>query len=303
MFLCTLTAVYLNLKGAGIPPGEMVLDINGEVQAGELEDAFVRYANSKAKIKRSSDYVYHAKGTRLPAHHINVTTGYIDCEAYHNKARELGVTITELSAAILMDIHYRKQLREERKQRKVSVQVPVNLRRHFPSSTLRNFSLCYNIKLDPAKGDYSFEEILKQTALFLRYINNPKELNAMMTKNMALERNTVMRLMPLFIKRAGIYTAAAISAEKTISAMFSNMGIIKLPEQMQPYIDRFMLMAGPGKLNGARIAAVTYGNTMAMSFADIYEEHDIEREFFTRLVKMGVHVKIESNRGADAPDK
>ena len=28
----------------------------------------------------------------------------------------------------------------------------------------------------------------------------------------------------------------------------------------------------------------------------LYKESDIEREFYTRLVKMGVHVKIESNR-------
>ena len=32
------------------------------------------------------------------------------------------------------------------------------------------------------------------------------------------------------------------------------------------------------------------------TFRGIYEENDIEREFFTRLVKMGLHVKIESNR-------
>ena len=35
---------------------------------------------------------------------------------------------------------------------------------------------------------------------------------------------------------------------------------------------------------------------MAITFANIYRESDIEREFFTRLVKMGIPVKIESNR-------
>ena len=35
---------------------------------------------------------------------------------------------------------------------------------------------------------------------------------------------------------------------------------------------------------------------LIFTFANILEESDIEREFFTRLVKQGVHVKIESNR-------
>jgi hypothetical protein len=40
----------------------------------------------------------------------------------------------------------------------------------------------------------------------------------------------------------------------------------------------------------------TIGDKLIFTFANILEEADIEREFFTRLVKMGVHVKIESNR-------
>jgi hypothetical protein len=40
----------------------------------------------------------------------------------------------------------------------------------------------------------------------------------------------------------------------------------------------------------------TLGDNMVFTFANILQEADIEREFFTRLVKMGVHVKIESNR-------
>lgn len=296
VFLMTLTAQYLKLSGAEILPYGMVLDINEKATEGELEDSFLKYANSKAKIKRSSDFVYHAKGERVGRHKLNITTGYIDCAAFRKKAKEYGVTVTELAAAILLDIHYRKQLKENRKQKIVSVQIPVNLRNHFPSETLRNFSLCYNIKLDPNKGEYTFDEIVKHVALSLRLQNNSKELNAMMTKNLGLEKSLFMRMMPLFIKKTAIYTTFALTGEKTVSALFSNVGIITIPDEMKPFVKSVMLMTGPGILNGARLAAVTYDNTLAISFANIYKENDIEREFFTRIVKLGVHVKIESNR-------
>ena len=296
VFLMTLAAQYLRLKGAEIPSEGMVLNLKQEASKEELEDSFIRFANSKAKVKRSSDFVYHAKGERIEKHRINVTTGYIDCDAFYKKAKEYNATITELASAILLDIHYRKQLRENRRQKIVSVQIPVNLRNHFPSKTLRNFSLCYNIKLDPKKGEYTFEEIVKHVALSLRLVNNAKELNAMMTKNLALEKNFFMRIMPLFIKKAGIYSSFALTGEKTVSALFSNVGRVSIPDRMKQYIESIMLMTGPGILNGARLGAITFENTLAISFANIYKDKEIEREFFTRIVKMGVHVKIESNR-------
>ena len=33
-----------------------------------------------------------------------------------------------------------------------------------------------------------------------------------------------------------------------------------------------------------------------ITFSNIYKESDVEREFFTFFVKMGLNVKIESNR-------
>ena len=49
-------------------------------------------------------------------------------------------------------------------------------------------------------------------------------------------------------------------------------------------------------MNGARIGVATVGDVMTVTFSDRFADTDVEREFFTALVKMGLHVKIESNR-------
>lgn len=295
-FVSTLAAQYLRLTGKNISVGGNVLDINEEATEAELEDAFERFADSKVKAKRAGAFVYHRRGKKLPAHNVNVTTGYIPLDKLLEKSRSYSVTITEYLAGILMYIHYKRQLAEERKQKEISVQIPVNLRRAFPSETLRNFSLCYSVRIDPNLGEYSFEEILRQVSLYLRFINNPKQLNSMMTANMGLERNPIMRAMPLFIKDLGIGISFFFTAEQTTTALLTNLGSIKLPDDMEEYVERAMLMAGPGVLNGARLGAVSYKNVFAVTFANLYENNDIERDFFTMLVKEGLHVKIESNR-------
>ena len=295
-FLSTLVAEYLRLKGYIIPCGNFVLDLEEKPTAAETEDAYDRYANSKAKYNRKDKFVYHAVGTKLPAHMCNYTVGTFSFQELHKISKSYGVTITEFFAAMLIDIHYQKQLREKRKQRQVSVQVPVNLRKHFPSETLRNFVLCMRAKIDPDKGEYTFEEILKTVSLQLKLANDKKELNSLMTQNLKLERNPFSRLLPLCIKDLGVAISFIITGEQTTSTLISNIGPVALPEEMKPYIDRFFFFTGPGKLNGGRCGAISFGDKITFSFSNCYEESDLEREFFTRLVKMGLHVKIESNR-------
>ncbi|MEG0979844.1 MAG: hypothetical protein RSE39_07420 [Oscillospiraceae bacterium] len=273
-----------------------MLDINEPISADELEDAFPRFASSKAKLKSRSVSVYHPAGKRLPAHSCNVTTGFLAINELKTQSSKYNVTITEFLTGLLVDILYHKQLVEKKKQKIIGAQVPVNLRNSFPTKTLRNFSLCYQINLDPSMGDYTFEEIVKETSLILRCTNNPKHLNAMMTGNIKKEANIITRIVPLVLKNIIMSIYFGISAENTTSVLFSNVGLIKLPEEMKEHVKSFALIPPHGLRSAARTAAVGYNNVMSISFTDIFEETDIEREFFTRLVKMGMHIKIESNK-------
>ncbi len=296
VFTCTLVARYLTLQGHKISTGDFVLDINEAPKKEELEDSFKKNAHSKGKIKRSDKYVYHAHGTKLPKHFVNITSGTMSFKELHKITAEKGVTITEFFAALLLDVHCQKQLRENKKLKEVSVQVPIDLRRTYNSNTLRNFSICLRVKVDPQLGEYSFDELLKTVALQLRLASDEKKLNAMITANMGLEKNPVLKFLPLVVKNIGVGLSFMITAEQTTTALLSNLGPLPLPEDMCEHIEKVMLMPGPGKVNAARCGVSTFGDNLMFTIVNIYKENDIEREIFTRLVKMGLHVKIESNR-------
>ena len=298
-FLMTLAACYLRLTGKKIPSGYSVLDVNESASPDELEDAYLKVKPSKVKKIRRKKFVYHARGTRLPDHMLNLTTGYMPVDELKMHAKKYSVTVTEFVAAVLLDVMYRKQLEEKRRQKEVSIQIPVNLRSVFNSKTLRNFSLFYDVRINPNMGEYTFEEILKNVSLYLRYINNEKELRSMVTVNLSLEKNFLMRGLPLFIKNAAVGIGSSITGERTTSVLLTNLGVVRVPEEMNKYINSIMLTAGPGKINGTRFAGISLGNKFALSVANIYHESDIEREVFTRFVKMGIPVKIESNRTFD----
>ncbi len=294
--LSTITAQYLRLCGNHIPAGGSVLSVDEPASPDELEDAYRRYANSKGKRKRGDGLVYHTGGTRMPPHTMNITTGFMPIDKIKSKAAERGVSVTEFLAAALLYVHYEKQKNERRRQKPIVVQIPVNLRNVFPSETLRNFSLWYSVGIDPKMGEYTFDDVLRQVSLSLRLSHNEKNLNAMITANMRIESNPAMRLLPLFVKDPIIALTFAVSRELTSTAVVSNLGIIKVPSEMERLVDKIILVNCPGVRNGGRCAVVSFKDTLAATFSNIFAESDIEREFFRMFDKMGIPVKIESNR-------
>lgn len=296
VFVSTLVAQYLRLTGATIPPGKMVLDLSQKPTDDEVCDAYTRFASSNAKYDRKDSRMYHATGKKQGLHLCNYTVGVMSVEQIRELCKGYNVTITEFLVALIIDVVYQKQLKEKKKQKEICVQVPVNLRQHFPTQTLRNFVVCLKVKLNPNMGDYSFEEILTLVSLQLKMQNEKKFVNSMMTQNLKIETNPVMRRVPLVIKDLGVGIAFLFTAEQTTTALVSNIGRIDLPDEMYPYIEKYLFFTGPGKLNGARCGVISCQDKLSFTFSNCYRESDIEREFFTRLVKLGVHVKIESNR-------
>ena len=298
-FFMTLIAVYLRLTGKDIPHGESVFDVNEQPRPEEAEDSYSKACNSKAKAKRLQKFTYRFKGKRLPKHVVNITTGYMSVSVVKEKAKEYGVTVTEYLAAVLLWVMYNMQKQEDKNREKhVGIQIPVNARGFFGSETLRNFMLCYSFQIDPKMGEYTFPEIVKQLSLYLRFINNEKELQAMMNGNMGIEKNPFMKITPSFLKDFGVSVVYKIAGEKATSCLLTNVGVIKTPKEMEQYIEKLVLITGPAMINGARCGSLSYKDTLAFTISNIYESTEIQRQFFTTLIKFGIPVKIESNKNA-----
>ncbi len=291
----TLAAQYLRLLGHNISTGGTVFDITEKPKELELEDSFIKNATKGAKASRSKPNIYHRKGEKLPAFCSHVTVGYMPVDKIKELCKKYNATITEFFTAVLTEIYIDFQKKEEKKQKEISIQVPVNARNQFDSQTLRNFSLCYSVRTDPNLGDYTFEEILKQVSLYLRYINNKKTLGAMFASNIKLESTPIMRVIPLVIKDLAIGISYALTAECTTTALFSNVGKVDLPEDMLPFVESAILMPTAGLLNGGRMAATSVKNTFSVAVANCYEDTDFERVFFTKLNDMGIPVTLETN--------
>lgn len=295
--LQTITAVYLRLLGHKISTGGFVLDIEEEPDPEELEDAYMRYANARVRPPRPGEKTYRIRGTKEPFYTLNIIDGIMSVKEVMAVASKYNATITEYLNSVLLYALLQKQAAEGHiKLRPVKLAMPVNLRRFFPSKTLRNFITMVYPSIDPRLGEYTFDEIVAHVHNYMRYYINEKFLRGDITTNAATQRNPAIRVIPLFIKDFTVRLFYTKVQDKNSSAGLTNMGAIKVPEDMNPHIERFDIYMGQPFSSRTNCAISSFEDTLTINFASSIIEADVERYFFRKLVKDGIHVKIESNR-------
>lgn len=296
--LLTMTATYLRLLGAeNIKNEGFVLDINGEPEEEELEDAYMRYANARVRPPRLEEKAYRVRGTAEPFYTLNIIDGIMSVSEVMTAAKKYHATITEYLNAVLLYALLKKQEQDPNfRQKPVKIAMPVNLRRFFPSVTLRNFITMIYPGVDPRLGEYTFEEIVRQVHNYMRYYLNEKLLRGDITTNAAIQRNPFIRVVPLFIKDFVVRLFYTKVQDRNSSAGLTNMGALQVPEGMKPYIERFDIYMGQPFSRRTNCAVISFGDILTVNFASSIIEADVERYFFRKLVQDGIHVKIESNR-------
>lgn len=296
--LMTVTAVYLRLLGYDIPNEGFVLDVNEEPDAGELEDAYMKYANNSTPYPPGrGEKIYRVRGTKEPFYTLNIIDGIMSVSEVLAVAKKYNATITEYLNAVLLYALMQKQENDWHiRLRPIKIAMPVNLRRFFPSKTLRNFITMIYPGIDPRWGEYTFEEIVEEVHNYMRYYINKKFLRSEITANAARQSHPLIRVVPLCIKDLAVRNFYAMVQDKNSSAGLTNMGAMKVPEKMKPYIERFDIYMGQPFSTRTNCAIISFEDTLTINFASSIIEADVERYFFRKLVKDGIHVNIESNR-------
>ncbi len=297
VFLKSLGARYLELKYKIKPaPCDGVILCGSEPDPEEMEDSFKKWAKFRTLKSRKEMRGYHFKGVKLPDRQTSVITGIIPFCELHKLTKKYEVTVTEFIVSLIIEAFMQCQSESRvRSERPVKVSVPINLRNIYPSKTLRNFALYINPGIEPRYGEFTFKEITEEVHHFMRMNNKEKYLNAIMCKNLSDEMNPMVRAIPLGIKNIAMYAAFKMYGETLVSSTFSNLGKVTLPPEMEPYVERVQFMLGRFMSGMPSAAATSYKENMYITWTSGKREKDVERIFFTSLVKMGIPVKIESN--------
>ncbi len=231
-----------------------------------------------------------------------LTTGIIDTDKLSLAAKRHAATInTYLAAQLLMALlSIAKEDHSPRRQKRpVKLSMPVNLRRYYPSGTLRNFSSYVNAPVWPQYGTYTLDDVVALVKHYVGMETVEPMINARFSGNVHAEQMVLLRAAPLFLKTAVLKLMYKLTGERYFSTVMSNLGLIGMPDKMARHVERIDFIIGGGQRNPISLGCVSVGGKTFLNFSKTIKEATLEQRFFTALVKDGVPVKVESNRRMD----
>ncbi len=298
VFLKTLVAEYIYQKyGIKVPVGDGILDRLEEPMDEEMEDSFLKYAGKHPASRAATD-AYKLTGTREEDGFRTNTTFIMDSADVIRAAKEKGITVTAYLASMLIVAASRvqeKNVVRKWRYKPIKVLIPVNLRKMFPSKTLRNFVLYSTPGIDPKLGEYTFDEICGIVHHQMKLEITEKNLAAMMATNVNNEKSKLLRCVPLFIKNVVMKLIFDAVGERKSCFSFSNLGAVTAPDEFSRYVDRLDFVIGVQSSAPYNTAIISYKGKMYLNVIRNIEEPKLEYEIHEALRELSIPHTVESN--------
>ena len=293
IFLSTLVSHYLELKGEKTEPdGKLVLSVKDLPKEKEGRDDYYTHADPNAKAKNPPRVSVHIGENKPLLSYVSLIHGICQVEDLKAAAKKYSLTITEYLTAVLIYTYWNT---EEHDGKPISVSVPIDLRKRFESSSLRNFCFMTDVSFDPkGREDITFGEICDEIRGGLAKKASKEELLSAISSNVSAASNPALKVIPYFIKRIflkGTYE----KVQHTYTAFFSNLGPFDFPPETAKHILRAEACLGSTPYQHFGCASTSVNGIFTFTFSSGNKDTEKQKFFFRFLSSDGVPLRIESN--------
>ncbi len=299
VFLKSLVAEYITQKyNVTVSNTNGVLDRYALATEEELEDSFLKNTGN-VSFNRNEGKAFKILGTPEKDGFLNLTCGIVEADKVIELAHKYGVTVTAFLTAVMIDSVISIQNRRvanPKKHRPVKIHIPVNLRKLYGSKTMRNFVMTVNIGVDPRMGEYTFEELVDIIHHQMALSITAKNMQAIFTTKVNCERVFILKVVPLFLKNFVMKLIFDSCGDSAACLTISNLANVSVPNEMKPFVNRFDFILGPQSAAPYNCGVCSFNGKMYINMIRNSIEPELEGEFFRRLVKFGLNVKLESNQ-------
>ena len=187
----------------------------------------------------------------------------------------------------------------------VVIAVPVNLRRFFPTMTLRNFTVQTFISFEPkGRQDVTLREILDATRGQLRAQIKKEELQKTINKYGALVNNPVIKAVPNFIKQP-VMKRMQKSTHAGATTIFTNYGACNLDESVSSDVERLQFVNGDTRKYGLPVtcSCIGFNDTLSLCFSRANRDTVWYDACVKELREEGLSVVTDVIEGCGAPVK
>lgn len=295
-FLKTLVYQYLLLTGKPVQDEGILLLPGAEPKPEEAEDSYQRYYQAVKIEKMEIEEPHRITGTVYKPYGHHVTHLVASASELTGYARRMRTSLTGYIASLLIQAIYMEESKRNAVTKPIIIGVPVDLRRLFPSQTLRNFYIGTRL-IVPAASSLELEDLVNEVTKQLKQNVAKEHLQLMMaaTSSIRFERIPGVRIVPLMLKNLFIRQLYKRYGDTTTMNL-SNLGKVSWPESAAGYIKGMEFVSYPKARTPINCAIGSCNNRLNISFVRNMVEDGIIRRFAELLsTHTGLEIEEYSN--------
>ncbi len=296
-FVKSLVYYYITIKHGDFDPQGKILLFDEKVINDK--DSFIEHfgdlKKAKKQFKNKTESCFKIKGKKYKKRGNSVITGVVDISDLKKYCKQNGCSITAYLVAEIIFAIYNQKQKNTYNNKPVVVAVPVNLRQHFKSTTLKNFFGIVDISCK-LTDDTDFLQLLNSVSCQLKSANDPEYLETITKKHVKISKNILSRYTPLALKNVVIPIGFNImnDAKKTIS--LSNIGTLSFPDGIKPFIKHTEVFAYPTVKRPISCTVCSFEQKLSINFIKSITDKTVIQHFFTSIAnKTGACVSVYSN--------
>jgi len=168
------------------------------------------------------------------------------------------------------------------------------MRKKYDSESLRNFSLFIRVShyFDEELG---LADCIKIASEQIKAGSTDEMLDSINASNVSVEKNVFLKIVPLFLKDFVLRIGYYFQGENLQSGDISNVGLVKLPEEMQKYITDTNFSISASHTSKQLIGVVGYNGKFNITFTRNFVENNFERDFISVFTDEGITPVVHSN--------
>ena len=287
-FFKCLISEYLRLCGVEAPLGD-IWNVNETPTNEEFENAFTKVEKAKSSSGFVDKTAVQMNGRLTRRRPCRILHFKMDSNRLHEVAKAHGATITPY---LLMQMFYACAAATDELTGDLNIQLPINMRKFYPSKTVRNFSMYCGIRI-PIDKIGSKEELLAEINAQIAEKAKKEKMHEMITATVNLVSS--IRLIPLVIKQPIAKMIYGLLGEKIYTTTFSNIGVVRFPEELMEHIDHMDFCLGAQVTNRLACATVTCGNVVTFSISKMTADPAFEEKMFQLLTSDGIDTEVEGS--------
>lgn len=262
----------------------------GVTPSDQEEDSFSQYySTDRPKAKEKKKPAYQLRGELLEQEEMHITEVVLSVKDVLQTAREYGVSITVLLASMLIfAIH--EEVPKHQSRKPINLMVPVNLRNYFPSRSMANFFGWIEVGY-AFHEDTVFEDVLAHIKDLFQKELVKERIGERMNELVRLEKNPLLRVVPLEIKKFFLQLGTTLGG-RSLTAIYSNVGIIRLPAAYEEYIEQIGVFTSTDKL---QLCSCSFGDRLVLGLTSKIPGRNIQRNFLNQLKERHLPYREEKN--------